>query len=97
MLDKQLVILTGSLFRQGFLKQILSEGERMIMTFFPVLTFAQQGAYDVVNNLGSLAARFIFRPIEDSAHFYFTQMVKRNESLTKQKPVNFLSFLSKKK
>lgn len=41
--------------------------------------------YDVVNNVGSLAARFIFRPIENGAYFYFTQMIKRDKPLNDQK------------
>lgn len=90
MFDNKLVILTWSFFRQGFLKQILTEGERMIMTVMPVLTFAQQGTYEIINNLGSLAARFIFRPIEDSGYFYFTQMVKRDEKINQQNPVSLI-------
>ena len=58
------------------------------MTMSSLLTFKQQGAYELVNNLGSLAARFIFRPIEDSSYFYFTQMVKRDKSLNEQNPVS---------
>ncbi|XP_012287710.1 protein RFT1 homolog isoform X2 [Orussus abietinus] len=86
-LDRKLTILTWSFFKQGFLKQVLTEGERLIMTIVPVLTFAEQGTYEVVNNLGSLAARFIFRPIEDSGYFYFTQMVKRDKPLSDQNPL----------
>lgn len=47
-----------------------------------------------MNNLGSLAARFIFRPIEDSGYFYFTQMVKRDQSLSDQNPVSSISIES---
>lgn len=86
-LDKKLTILTWSFFRQGILKQILTEGERLIMTVMPVLTFTEQGTYEIVNNLGSLAARFIFRPIEESGYFYFTQMVKRDKPISDQNPV----------
>ncbi|XP_033210012.1 protein RFT1 homolog [Belonocnema kinseyi] len=78
--------LTWSFFLQSILKLILTEGERLIMTMSSLLTFKQQGAYELVNNLGSLAARFIFRPIEDSSYFYFTQMVKRDKSLNEQHP-----------
>ncbi|XP_011644754.1 protein RFT1 homolog isoform X1 [Pogonomyrmex barbatus] len=86
-LDRKLTILTWSFFRQGILKQILTEGERLIMTIMPVLTFTEQGVYEIVNNMGSLAARFIFRPIEDSGYFYFTQMVKRDKAISDQNPV----------
>ncbi|GBM98944.1 hypothetical protein AVEN_34781-1, partial [Araneus ventricosus] len=36
--------------------------------------------YDVVNNLGSLAARFILLPIEDSAYLLFTQILTRDRA-----------------
>ncbi|TGZ38053.1 man(5)GlcNAc(2)-PP-dolichol translocation protein RFT1 [Temnothorax longispinosus] len=85
-LDKKLTDLTLSFFGQGILKYFLTEGERLIMTIMPVLTFTEQGVYEIVNNMGSLAARFIFRPIEDSGYFYFTQMVKRDETIPDQNP-----------
>nr|XP_022903467.1 protein RFT1 homolog [Onthophagus taurus] len=83
-LNKKLTILTISFAKQSVIKQVLTEGEKYVMTISPVLTFSQQSMYDIVNNLGSLAARFIFRPIEDSAYFYFTQMIKRDSTLTQQ-------------
>ncbi|KAJ8683426.1 hypothetical protein QAD02_019218 [Eretmocerus hayati] len=86
-LDYKLSVLTWSFFKQGIVKQILTEGERLIMTMLPVLTFSEQGVYEVVNNLGSLAARFIFRPIEESSYFYFTQMVQRDRPISRQNPV----------
>lgn len=52
-----------------------------MMTVFSVLTFAEQGVYDIVNNLGSMAARFIFLPIEESSYFYFAQKLSRNKPL----------------
>ena len=33
------------------------------MTVFNVVSFAEQGVFDVVSNLGSLVARFLFMPI----------------------------------
>nr|CAG4640795.1 EOG090X04LH [Eulimnadia texana] len=79
-----LAYLTLSFFKQGILKQILTEGERYIMTIFSVLSFAEQGVYDVVNNLGSMAARYIFLPIEESGYFYFAQMLQRHLPLEEQ-------------
>ncbi len=54
------------------------------MTVFAVLSFAEQGVYDVVNNLGSMAARFIFLPIEESSYFYFAQMLNRQVPIEQQ-------------
>ncbi|XP_066140126.1 man(5)GlcNAc(2)-PP-dolichol translocation protein RFT1 isoform X2 [Euwallacea fornicatus] len=87
-IDKKLLVLTVSFVKQSVIKQVLTEGEKYVMTISPVLTFSQQSIYDIVNNLGSLAARFIFRPIEESAYFYFTQMIQRDEPLKKQKMKN---------
>lgn len=83
-LNRELCLLTISFAKQSIVKQVLTEGEKYVMTISPVLTFSQQSMYDIVNNLGSLAARFIFRPIEESAYFYFTQMIKRDVPLALQ-------------
>ncbi|GBN46890.1 Protein RFT1 [Araneus ventricosus] len=72
--------LAWSFFKQTLLKQLLTEGERYLMSFFTLLSFAEQGLYDVVNNLGSLAARFILLPIEDSAYLLFTQILTRDRA-----------------
>lgn len=82
--NKELSTLTVSFAKQGVVKQLLTEGEKYVMSVSPVMSFREQATYDVVNNLGSLAARFIFRPIEDSSYFYFTQMVSRELPLHKQ-------------
>ncbi|ALC48783.1 CG3149 [Drosophila busckii] len=84
--NRELQTLTLSFVKQGVLKQILTEGEKYVMSVSPVLSFGEQATYDVVNNLGSMAARFIFRPIEDSAYFYFTQTISRETRLSKQPP-----------
>uniref|UniRef100_A0A1B6KM47 Protein RFT1 homolog n=1 Tax=Graphocephala atropunctata TaxID=36148 RepID=A0A1B6KM47_9HEMI len=88
--DWKLCVLTWSFFKQGILKQILTEGERYVMTLFSVLSFYEQGVFDVVNNLGSLAARFLFRPIEESAYFYFSQLVIRDKSIDDQNPYQMM-------
>lgn len=80
-LDARLCVLTGSFVRQCAVKQVLTEGERYVMSVLPLMTFAQQATYDIVNNLGSMAARFVFRPIEDGAYFYFTQTLVRGDEV----------------
>ncbi|XP_077984686.1 man(5)GlcNAc(2)-PP-dolichol translocation protein RFT1-like isoform X3 [Glandiceps talaboti] len=76
--------LTWSFFKQGFFKQILTEGEKYVMTFFSVANFADQGLYDIIANLGSLAARFIFLPIEESGYLFFAQTLSRGVPLKEQ-------------
>lgn len=80
-LDKSSLRLSLSFVSQTFLKQFLTEGERYIMTFFNVISLSEQGIYDVVNNLGSIAARLVFKPIEDSAYTLFSQTVSRTGTL----------------
>lgn len=57
-LNKDLCVLSVSFAKQCVVKQVLTEGERYVMTISPLLTFSEQSMYDIVNNLGSLAARF---------------------------------------
>lgn len=77
--------LTWSFFKQSFLKQILTEGERYVMTFLNVLNFGDQGVYDIVNNLGSLVARFIFMPIEESFYVFFAKVLERGKNAKNQR------------
>lgn len=45
------------------------------------------GVYDVINNLGSMAARFIFMPVEESFYVFFASTLYRGEPATQQKKV----------
>ncbi|CAH2312404.1 RFT1 homolog [Pelobates cultripes] len=83
-LDWKQAWLALSFFKQSFLKQILTEGERYVMTFLNVLSFGDQGVYDIVNNLGSLVARFIFLPIEESFYVYFSKVLERGKTVKSQ-------------
>uniref|UniRef100_A0A915L5E1 Protein RFT1 homolog n=1 Tax=Romanomermis culicivorax TaxID=13658 RepID=A0A915L5E1_ROMCU len=82
--DREVVRLTVAFFRHSFVKQMLTEGERYVMTLFDVLNFADQGVYDVVTNLGSLVARIIFAPLEESGYVYFSVSFERGKPLEEQ-------------
>ena len=58
------------------------------MTFFNVITFAEQGVYDVINNIGSLPARLVFQQIEESGFLLFTQKIDRQKSAADQNPTD---------
>lgn len=45
------------------------------------------GVYDIVNNLGSLVARFLFLSIEESFYIFFAQLLVRGEKSVDQKRV----------
>lgn len=73
--DEERWALASSFFRQGLIKQLLTEGEKYIFTWFSLMTLAQQGIYDVIANLGSLAARLVFSKVEEAAYLYFNQSI----------------------
>ncbi|XP_067908344.1 man(5)GlcNAc(2)-PP-dolichol translocation protein RFT1 [Heterodontus francisci] len=84
-IDPRLATLTWSFYKQSFFKQILTEGERYVMTFLNALNFGDQGVYDIVNNLGSLVARFLFLPIEESFYIFFAKVLERGKDVGHQK------------
>jgi oligosaccharide translocation protein RFT1 len=90
----ELAQLAWTFFKQGILKQLLTEGERYLMTFFDILAFDEQGVYDLVANLGSLAARFVFLPVEESAYFYFAQTLERRENFSRKDKVKAKLYIS---
>lgn len=57
------------------------------MTFLNVLSFGDQGVYDIVNNLGSMVARFIFLPVEESFYIFFAKVLQRGRDVRSQKQV----------
>lgn len=79
--------LTWSFYKQSFLKQILTEGERYVMTFLNVLSFGDQGVYDVINNLGSMVARLVFLPLEESFYVFFARVLVRGSDVKSQNQV----------
>lgn len=58
------------------------------MKFFNLLSLSDQGIYHAVNNLSSLAARFVFAPIEESSYLVFAQFIDRNKSFERQSKSN---------
>eukprot|EP00042_Codosiga_hollandica_P030797 m.181113 g.181113 ORF g.181113 m.181113 type:complete len:538 (+) comp53461_c0_seq4:79-1692(+) len=74
------VPLVAGFLKQSVLKQLLTEGERFMMTFLRILTFTEQGVYDVVNNLCALVPRLIFQPLEENYYTYFAGLLSRERS-----------------
>ena len=82
MVDRDRLALSVSFFKQGFLKQLLTEGEKYMITWFNLMSLSQQGVFDVIGNLGSIPARLFFSKIEESAHLYFSQTTRRGQPWT---------------
>ena len=89
-LDPERWSLAKSFFKQGFLKQILTEGEKYVFTWFSLMSLSDQGVYDVVANLGSLAARLVFSKVEEAAYLFFNQSVQRGSDQVDPKVATWL-------
>lgn len=76
---------------QSLQKLILQEGEKFVL--FGVSTLADQGIYAVVNNLGSLVARFLFQPLEEISFSIFSAYAKARD--TKPENLRFFRMLTK--
>jgi oligosaccharide translocation protein RFT1 len=75
--DKNRFDLSLTFFTQGIFKQVLTEGEKYMFTWFSLMTLPEQGVYEVIANLGSIPARLFFVKLEESAHLYFSQTIQR--------------------
>ena len=76
--NKERLVLTVSFFKQGIFKQLLTEGERYMFTWFSLITLAQQGVYDVVSSFGAMAARWV--KFELNTIFGFVHLFKLSEN-----------------
>ncbi|CAF1126454.1 unnamed protein product [Adineta ricciae] len=75
---------TTTFFKQGVWMKILTEGERYVMSLFNLISYKDQGVFDIINNLGSLLPRLIFSTLEESAYAYFRQTLSRTKTVNDQ-------------
>jgi oligosaccharide translocation protein RFT1 len=87
-IDWSYIKLVKAYYFQSIFKQLLTEGEKYLITIFNLLSFSESGIYDIINNLGSLIARFLYLPIEDASYIYFINTFKRGQSLEEQIKIN---------
>ncbi|KAI9354883.1 Rft protein-domain-containing protein, partial [Zopfochytrium polystomum] len=59
--------------KQGLLKHLLTEGDKILSV--SLITSAMQGDYALVEKYGSLVARIIFQPIEETGRIYFSKVL----------------------
>lgn len=67
-----LLRLAGTLSAQTIVKQLLGEGDHVIMAAFA--TLEDQGAYELAGNYGSLIARMGLQPIEEGSRGAFSRL-----------------------
>ncbi|OBZ89223.1 Protein RFT1 [Choanephora cucurbitarum] len=75
--DKTLLHLGLTMTKQSFLKHVLTEGDKMLIS---VLSSSQdRGVYAFVVNYGSLIVRILFQPIEETSRTFFTKVLLTNQ------------------
>jgi len=63
--------LSFAMTQQSFVKHALTEGDKFMVSRISPLE--DQGAYALAANYGSVVARIVFQPIEESARLYFSK------------------------
>ena len=66
---RPLLSLAGTLYAQSVFKQILTQGDALILSFLASLE--DQGAFALASNYGGLMARLLFQPVEESSRNTF--------------------------
>ncbi|CAK9437198.1 uncharacterized protein LODBEIA_P15790 [Lodderomyces beijingensis] len=59
-------------FVQMIFKQLLTEGDKIVISH--VCTIEEQGTYAVISNYGSIIARLLFQPLEESTRLMLTKI-----------------------
>ncbi|RCH94483.1 Oligosaccharide translocation protein rft1, partial [Rhizopus stolonifer] len=69
--DKALLHLGFTMTKQSFLKHVLTEGDKMLIS---ILSSSQdRGVYAFVVNYGSLIVRIVFQPLEETGRTFFSK------------------------
>ncbi|KAJ3397256.1 Oligosaccharide translocation protein rft1 [Lobulomyces angularis] len=91
--DANLLTLSETFIKQSVLKHLLTEGDKFLLLKLNVIS-DQKGAYGFVYNLGSLVARIIFNPLEETMRLYFSKTLTCVTNVTKN-DINFTKDLLK--
>ncbi|KIK53299.1 hypothetical protein GYMLUDRAFT_77546 [Collybiopsis luxurians FD-317 M1] len=69
--DRDVLSLSMTMTSQSLVKHFLTEGDKFILSWFSPLQ--DQGGYALAVNYGSLIARIVFQPIEETLRLYFSK------------------------
>ncbi|UKZ67908.1 uncharacterized protein TrAtP1_009067 [Trichoderma atroviride] len=75
---KPTVNLAGSMMAQSVVKHLLTQGDTFLISLFS--NPEAQGVYALANNYGSLLARLLFQPVEESSRSYFSRLLSSPSS-----------------
>ncbi|KZT18254.1 Rft-1-domain-containing protein [Neolentinus lepideus HHB14362 ss-1] len=77
-IDQDLLRLSLTMTSQSVVKHVLTEGDKLIVSRLSPLD--DQGGYAVAVNYGSLVARIVFQPIEETLRLYFSKLLSPSSS-----------------
>lgn len=69
--------LAATMWGQGLVKYFLTQGDSLLMGI--LVGVDVQGVYALANNYGSLAARLVFQPVEESSRNYFSRLLSAGD------------------
>ncbi|CAL1712367.1 unnamed protein product [Somion occarium] len=69
--DDELLHLSAAMTGQSVVKHFLTEGDKFLVSRLSPL--ADQGGYAIASNYGSLVARIVFQPIEETSRVFFSK------------------------
>ncbi|KAI0034726.1 Rft-1-domain-containing protein [Vararia minispora EC-137] len=69
--DPELLRLARAMTVQSFVKHFLTEGDKFLVSWLSPLE--DQGGYAIASNYGSLVARIVFQPIEETSRVFFSK------------------------
>ncbi|TFK20446.1 Rft-1-domain-containing protein [Coprinopsis marcescibilis] len=81
--DAKLLRLSLIMTSQSVIKHFLTEGDKLVLSFFSPLQ--DQGGYAIAVNYGSLIARIVFQPIEETLRIFFSKLLSPSASKTTKK------------
>ncbi|KAI0696434.1 Rft-1-domain-containing protein [Cytidiella melzeri] len=84
--DPQFLALAGTMTMQSVFKHFLTEGDKFLVSRLSPL--ADQGGYAVASNYGSLVARIVLQPIEETARVFFSKTLSSESSAKKESADN---------
>ncbi|KAI9014846.1 Rft protein-domain-containing protein [Gaertneriomyces semiglobifer] len=83
--DKAALLVAGGFTTQSALKYLLTEGDRILLLWMG-RSSDEKGAYKMVSDLGSLIARILFQPLEETARAYFSRTLSSISLSTTKSP-----------
>ncbi|RFU79674.1 oligosaccharidyl-lipid flippase [Trichoderma arundinaceum] len=76
------ISLAGSMMAQSVVKHLLTQGDTFLISLFS--NPEVQGVYALANNYGSLLARLLFQPVEESSRSYFSRLLSSPSNTNSQ-------------